>query len=94
MNCWRRMSEPVENIRRQVQTTHAWEGEVVHHHKNSRTVFVATLLTFDQPIGLMDTQARPITQTNNDVTEMKRVQNHLARAKRTCAPFWIPCRNR
>ena len=67
--------EPVENIRRQVQATHAWEGEVVHRHKDGHTVFVATRWVLINTSG----DGPPIIiQTNNDVTEMKRVQNHLA----------------
>ncbi|MBW6420667.1 PAS domain S-box protein [Rhizobium sp. XQZ8] len=67
--------EPVEDIRRQVQTTHAWEGEVVHRHRDGHTVFVATRWVLINTSG----DGPPIIiQTNNDVTEMKRVQNHLA----------------
>jgi len=67
--------EPVDDIRRQVQANHAWEGEVVHRHRDGHAVFVATRWVLINTSG----DGPPIIiQTNNDVTEMKRVQNHLA----------------
>ncbi|MCQ1574337.1 PAS domain S-box protein [Neorhizobium galegae] len=67
--------EPLDDIRRHVQTYHAWQGEVVHRHKNGRAVFVATRWVAVNPSS---DGPSIIVQTNNDITEMKRVQNDLA----------------
>jgi PAS domain S-box-containing protein len=66
---------PLEDIRRHVVADHAWEGEVEHRRRNGQAVFVATrwvAVTLSADAGPI------IIQTNNDVTEMKRVQNDLA----------------
>ncbi|WP_117194442.1 hybrid sensor histidine kinase/response regulator [Rhizobium terrae] len=67
--------QPIGEIRRHVRMHHSWEGEVVHRHKNGRAVFVATRWVAVNPSGGGSTV---IIQTNNDITEMKRVQNNLA----------------
>ncbi|CDZ66763.1 Putative sensor histidine kinase with a response regulator receiver domain [Neorhizobium galegae bv. orientalis] len=67
--------EPLDDIRRHVQTYHAWQGEVVHHHKHGHPVFVATRWVAVNPSS---DGPSVIIQTNNDITEMKRVQNDLA----------------
>lgn len=64
--------EPLDSIRQQVLETQSWEGEVVHQHKNGQRIFVAT-----RWVALNSEQA-VIIQTNNDVTDMRRVQNDLA----------------
>jgi PAS domain S-box-containing protein len=66
---------PLEDIRRHVASHHSWEGEVEHRKRDGRPVFVATrwvAVTHSADAGTI------IIQTNNDVTEMKRVQNNLA----------------
>ncbi len=66
---------PLEDIRRHVAADHSWEGEVEHRKRDGRSVFVATrwvALTLAEGGGPL------IIQTNNDVTEMKQVQNDLA----------------
>jgi PAS domain S-box-containing protein len=70
-----RFPMPLEDIRRHVASHHAWEGEVEHRRRDGRSVFVATrwvAVTHSADAGTI------IIQTNNDVTEMKRVQNNLA----------------
>ncbi|TCL69683.1 PAS domain-containing sensor histidine kinase [Rhizobium sp. BK251] len=67
--------KPLEAIRDKVRREGAWEGEVVHRRKDGRTLFVATRWTLINPS--FDTR-QVIIQTNNDVTEMKRVQDDLA----------------
>ncbi|KAB1113156.1 PAS domain-containing sensor histidine kinase [Neorhizobium galegae] len=67
--------ETLDEIRRHVQTYHAWQGEVVHHHKHGHPVFVATRWVAVNPSS---DGPSVIIQTNNDITEMKRVQNDLA----------------
>ncbi|MBX5135323.1 PAS domain S-box protein [Rhizobium lentis] len=65
---------PVEEIREAVRREGAWEGEVLHRHKDGRTLFIAT-----RWIGIDPSSSKGvIVQTNNDVTEMKRVQDDLA----------------
>ncbi len=70
-----RFPEPLDAIRRHVRQHHHWQGEVVHRHKDGRSVVVAT-----RWVAVNPTPGGPtiIVQTNNDVTEMKRVQNNLA----------------
>nr|WP_250809030.1 PAS domain-containing sensor histidine kinase [Neorhizobium tomejilense] len=67
--------EPLDEIRRHVQIYHTWQGEVVHRHKHGHPVVVAT-----RWVALDPSSDGPsiIIQTNNDITEMKRVQNDLA----------------
>ncbi|CDZ49124.1 hybrid sensor histidine kinase/response regulator [Neorhizobium galegae] len=67
--------EPLDEIRRHVQTYHAWQGEVVHRHKHGHTVFVASRWVAVNPSS---DGPSIIVQTNSDITEMKRVQNDLA----------------
>ena len=64
--------EPLDSIRQQILEKYSWEGEVVHQHKNGQRIFVAT-----RWVALNSEQA-VIIQTNNDVTDMRRVQNDLA----------------
>ena len=67
--------QPLEDIRSHVQARHSWEGEVVHRHRNGHSVFVASRWVV---VGPSPDGAVIIIQTNNDVTDMKRVQNDLA----------------
>ncbi|MCC2611810.1 hybrid sensor histidine kinase/response regulator [Neorhizobium petrolearium] len=67
--------EPLDIIRRQVQTDHSWEGEVVHRHRNGQRIFVATRWVALNP---SPDERTIIIQTNNDITDMKKVQNDLA----------------
>ncbi|AVA26316.1 MULTISPECIES: PAS domain-containing sensor histidine kinase [unclassified Rhizobium] len=67
--------KPLDEIREEVRRQGAWQGEVVHRHRDGRIIFVATRWTLITPA--FDT--RPvIIQTNNDVTEMKQIQDDLA----------------
>ncbi|WSH65175.1 PAS domain S-box protein [Rhizobium ruizarguesonis] len=65
----------LDEIREEVRKQGAWQGEVVHRHKDGRSVFVATRWTLITPT--FDTSP-VIIQTNNDVTEMKGIQDDLA----------------
>ncbi len=65
---------PVEEIREAVRSEGAWEGEVLHRHKDGRTLFIAT-----RWVGIDASSSKGmIVQTNNDVTDMKRAQEDLA----------------
>ncbi|MFB9949171.1 PAS domain S-box protein [Rhizobium puerariae] len=66
---------PLDEIRRRVREDHGWEGEVVHRHKDGHPVFVATRWVAVNPSR---GEKAVIIQTNNDITEMKRVQDDLA----------------
>jgi PAS domain S-box-containing protein len=66
---------PLDEIRRHVALDKAWEGEVEHRKRNGQSVFVATRWV---AAVLSGDAGSYIIQTNNDVTEMKRVQNDLA----------------
>ncbi len=67
--------ESLEDIRRHVREHHHWQGEVVHRHKGGHSVVVASRWVAVNPSPGDPTI---IIQTNNDVTEMKRVQTNLA----------------
>ena len=64
--------EPLDSIRQQVLAKHSWEGEVVHRHKNGQRIFVASRWV------VLNSEQAVIIQTNNDVTDMRRVQTDLA----------------
>ncbi|WP_440409499.1 PAS domain S-box protein [Neorhizobium petrolearium] len=66
---------PLDEIRRHIQTHHVWEGEVVHHHKDGHPIFAATRWV---AVNSSRDGAAIIIQTNNDITDMKKVQNDLA----------------
>lgn len=64
----------VEEIREAVRREGAWEGEVKHRHKDGRRLFIAT-----RWVGInLSSSDVMIVQTNNDVTEIRRVQDDLA----------------
>ncbi|WP_105416803.1 MULTISPECIES: hybrid sensor histidine kinase/response regulator [Neorhizobium] len=67
--------EPLDGIRRHVQIYHTWQGEVVHRHRHGHSVVVASRWVAVNPSS---DGPSIIIQTNNDITEMKRVQNDLA----------------
>ncbi|MBX4952121.1 PAS domain S-box protein [Rhizobium binae] len=65
---------PVEEIRDVIRRNGAWEGEVMHRHKDGRTLFIAT-----RWVGINHSSSTGIiVQANNDVTEMKKAQDDLA----------------
>jgi PAS domain S-box-containing protein len=70
-----RFPVPLDDIRRHVALHHSWEGEVEHRGQDGRPVYVATRWV---AVTLSADAGQIIIQTNNDVTEMKRVQNDLA----------------
>jgi PAS domain S-box-containing protein len=67
--------KPLDEISAEVRNRGAWQGEVVHRHKNGRAIFVVTRWVIINPSFTADPV---IIQTNNDVTEMKRIQDDLA----------------
>ncbi|AYD02766.1 PAS domain-containing sensor histidine kinase [Neorhizobium sp. NCHU2750] len=70
-----RFPVPLDEIRQRVAEHHSWEGEVEHRSRDGHQVFVATRWV---AVALSVDGLPIIIQTNNDVTEMKRVQNDLA----------------
>ncbi|WFU13429.1 PAS domain S-box protein (plasmid) [Rhizobium sp. CB3090] len=66
--------QPLDDIRRDVRSSGMWEGEVIHHHKDGRRLAIATRwVALDSPsVGLV------IIQTNNNVSDMKQIQDNLA----------------
>ncbi|MFB9952361.1 PAS domain S-box protein [Rhizobium puerariae] len=68
--------EPLAAIRRQIQDEHSWEGEVVHRHKDGHRIFIASRWVAVNPSP--EDERTIVIQTNNDITDMKRVQNDLA----------------
>ncbi|MFN7026493.1 MAG: PAS domain-containing protein, partial [Pseudorhizobium sp.] len=67
---------PLEDIRRQVRAAGLWEGEVVHRHKRGHLIFIASRWVAVNAGG-QDAEIT-IIQMNNDVTNMKVVENNLA----------------
>jgi len=66
---------PLEEIRETVRRQGAWEGEVMHRHNNGQTLFIATRWSLINPsLG----ERAMIIQTNNDITDVKRMQDDLA----------------
>ncbi|QXC53069.1 PAS domain S-box protein (plasmid) [Agrobacterium salinitolerans] len=63
-------------LRRRVAQQGSWSGEVVHHHKNGQKRLIATRWVF---VDLGGDQSPVIIQTNNDVTDLKKMQDELAR---------------
>ncbi|TCR76704.1 PAS domain-containing sensor histidine kinase [Rhizobium sp. BK376] len=66
---------PLDEIREAVRREGAWEGEVMHRHKDGHTLFIATRWALVKQSFAPDPM---IIQTNNDVTSMKRIQDDLA----------------
>ncbi|AYM84059.1 PAS domain S-box protein [Agrobacterium tumefaciens] len=63
-------------LRLRVAQQGSWSGEVVHHHKNGQKRLIATRWVF---VDLGGNQSPVIIQTNNDVTDLKKMQDELAR---------------
>ncbi|MFS8116120.1 PAS domain S-box protein [Rhizobium jaguaris] len=65
---------PLDDIRRHVHSSGTWEGEVTHHHKEGHRLAIATRwVALDLPsLGPV------IIQTNNNVSDMKQIQDNLA----------------
>jgi PAS domain S-box-containing protein len=67
--------EPIAEIRQKFLRDRQWSGEVVHRHKDGRRLFVATRWVAAEAT---DGAVSVIIQTNNDVTEMKAMQDTIA----------------
>ncbi|MDR5011743.1 PAS domain S-box protein (plasmid) [Agrobacterium tumefaciens] len=67
---------PLSELRRRVSRQGSWSGEVVHYHKNGHKLLIATRWSF---VDFGGDQAPVVVQTNNDVTDLKRMQDELAR---------------
>lgn len=65
----------LDEIRAEVRSRGSWQGELIHRHKDGRTIFVATRWVIINPSFASEPV---IIQTNNDVTDMKRIQDDLA----------------
>ncbi|MEZ2128183.1 MULTISPECIES: PAS domain S-box protein [unclassified Sinorhizobium] len=65
----------LDEIHAEVRNRGSWQGEIVHRHKDGRTIFVATRWVIINPSFASEPV---IIQTNNDVTDMKRIQDDLA----------------
>ncbi|QCL97431.1 hybrid sensor histidine kinase/response regulator [Agrobacterium tumefaciens] len=63
-------------LRLRVAQQGSWSGEIVHHHKNGQKRLIATRWVF---VDLGGNQSPVIIQTNNDVTDLKKMQDELAR---------------
>jgi PAS domain S-box-containing protein len=67
--------QPLEDIRRWLRRHGAWEGELMHRHKDGRELLVASqwvALASEGHSGLS------ILQTNNDISDLKDAQTDLA----------------
>ncbi|MGV2130810.1 PAS domain S-box protein [Agrobacterium vitis] len=66
---------PLPELRNKVSREGQWSGEVVHRHKNGSRLFVATRWVAAEG---NNPAVSVIIQTNNDVTEMKAMQDTVA----------------
>lgn len=66
--------EPLDQILETFLRTQQWNGVVIHRHRDGRSLHVSTRWVAAD----VDAPASVIIQTNNDVTEMKVVQDSLA----------------
>jgi PAS domain S-box-containing protein len=69
-----RYPQPREEIIDEVRLTGSWQGELVHRRRDGATVTVASLWV----ASLSESGVFSILQTNNDITNLKRVQTELA----------------
>ncbi len=67
--------EPLEEIRSKVARQIAWQGELVHRHKDGRPVIVASRWV---SASSTDPDKNVIVQTNNDISHLKQIQADLA----------------
>lgn len=67
--------EPLEEIRSKVARHVAWQGELVHLHKDGRPVVVTSRWV---SASSADPDQHVIVQTNNDISHLKRIQADLA----------------
>ncbi|WP_296069959.1 PAS domain-containing sensor histidine kinase [uncultured Agrobacterium sp.] len=67
---------PLTELRKRVAQEGSWSGEVVHRHKTGQKLLVATRWVL---VDIGGDQPPVVVQTNNDVTDLKRMQDELAR---------------
>lgn len=67
---------PLTELRKRVAQVGSWSGEVVHRHKTGQKLLVATRWVL---VDIGGDQPPVVVQTNNDVTDLKRMQDELAR---------------
>lgn len=67
---------PLTELRKRVAQEGSWSGEVVHRHKTGQKLLVATRWVL---VDIGGDQPPVVVQTNNDVTDFKRMQDELAR---------------
>jgi PAS domain S-box-containing protein len=70
--------EPLDDINAKLLRTGRWEGELVHTTRNGARLVVASRWSLQR-----DERGNPsaILETNNDVTERKRLKTHCAKAR-------------
>ncbi|MDL2405913.1 PAS domain S-box protein [Rhizobium calliandrae] len=69
------LPEPLDRIRETVARHGVWQGELVHRHKDGRPIVVASRWVTAFSI---DPTRQLIVQTNNDISNLKRIQADLA----------------
>lgn len=71
--------EPLETIIQKLWRDNRWSGELVHTRRDGQRITVMSRWVLDR-----DPHGRPLSilETNNDITERKRAEEELARAKR------------
>lgn len=67
---------PLAELRKRVAQQGSWSGEVVHQDKAGHKLLIATRWVL---VDVGEEQPPAIVQTNNDVTDLKRMQDELAR---------------
>jgi PAS domain S-box-containing protein len=69
------LPEPLDQIREKVARHAVWQGELVHRHKDGRSIFVASRWVSASSV---EPNRQFIVQTNNDISDLKRIQADLA----------------
>ena len=70
--------QPMEEIRAQLEQNGHWEGELVHHHQDGRTVTVASLrVLYRDETGV----PVAILEASHDITERKQTEEALREAR-------------
>ncbi|HTJ59026.1 MAG TPA: PAS domain S-box protein [Devosiaceae bacterium] len=66
---------PVEEIRFKIRAHGAWTGDLIHHHRDGHLIHIASRLISPR---LPNASSEVIVQTNNDISELKNAERHLA----------------
>jgi len=70
--------EPLEQVKKKLQETGAWEGELVHYKKDGTRIFVASKWVLHAASG----KSPRVLEANTDITALKRAEDSLIQAQK------------